>query len=115
MVLVLVTDFVFASRISATAAMDDLDVVITRSLNETLSHLEEATQVIIDANNADGDPLEVIREIKANNAAVPVTVYLSHVQRELIKNATLAGADTVLPRSTFTERLREILSGKFSE
>jgi len=113
MVLVVVTDFVFATRISATAQMDQLAFSITRSPAETLEQLDSAERVIIDANDCGGDPLQLIRDIKARRSDLPVTVYLSHVQRDLAAAASDAGADTVLPRSTFTERLREVLSGNF--
>lgn len=113
MVLVVVTDFVFATRIAATAEMDQLAVRIIRSPEETLAMVAEAERVIIDANHAGGDPLQLIRDIKARQPDLPVTVYLSHVQRELADNSTAAGADMVLPRSTFTERLREVLAGTF--
>lgn len=113
MVVVVVTDFVFATRISATAQMDQLALKITRSPAETLSELATAEQIIIDANNCGGDPLPLIREIKAARPELPVTVYLSHVQRKLSDAASEAGADLVLPRSTFTERLRDVLAGNF--
>lgn len=113
MVVVVVTDFLFATRISATAEIDQLELKITRSADETHAELDSAQQIIIDANNCGGDPATLIRDIKSKKADLPVTVYLSHIQRELSAAVTEAGADLVLPRSTFAERLRDVLTGNF--
>lgn len=111
MVLVVVTDFIFASRIQATGEKAGLEIKIANATDETLEYLNSAERVIIDANHSGGDPLELIAQIKQQQPDLPVTVYLSHVQRELAQNATQAGADTVLSRSAFTAQLADVLAG----
>jgi DNA-binding NarL/FixJ family response regulator len=111
MVLVVVTDFIFATRIKATGQNAGLELKITKDTDETLEHLANAERVIIDANHAGGDPIELIGKIKTRQPDIPVTVYLSHVQRELAASATQAGADAVLSRSAFTARLADVLAG----
>ena len=59
--------------------------------------------------NARQGALEVIEKLQAGGNPVPVIGFLSHVQTDLAARARSAGCKQVLPRSSFTQNLSEIL------
>lgn len=59
--------------------------------------------------NAEFDAVREIEKLKASQS-VPIIGFFSHVQVDLKRGAEQAGAQEVLPRSVFTERLADILS-----
>lgn len=71
------------------------------------------TTAVVDLAAASLQPLEVIRRIKAQPewSAVQLVAYSPHAQAELLEEASRLGADLVLPKSGFTERMQEILQG----
>ncbi|HEY7914092.1 MAG TPA: hypothetical protein VIG62_19430 [Blastocatellia bacterium] len=112
---VLVDDMFFAAKINgaAEAAGRKVERIKTRE------HLENAlanppSLVIIDLNSDRLDPLEAISFFKSHPDlnSIPVVSFVSHVQTDLIRQAQSAGCDYVLPRSAFTARLADIVSGK---
>lgn len=56
-------------------------------------------------------PFEGIAALKKLDRAgkIPVVGYHEHVRRDLKEKAVAAGCDVVLPRSSFSERLAELL------
>ena len=60
------------------------------------------------------DPDKLAARLKSDEQlrAVPVVAFFSHVETELRRKALEAGVEHVLPRSVFTQRLGEILSGE---
>jgi len=64
--------------------------------------------IVVDLNARQG-PLEAIEKLQAGGNPVPVIGFLSHVQRDLAERAREAGCKQVLPRSSFTQNLSEIL------
>jgi len=56
--------------------------------------------------------MKVAESVKLRAAAkdMRVVAFLSHVQKELAQQAKDAGCDEVMPRSSFTQNLAEILS-----
>src|SRR5262245_60659334 len=110
-----VDDMFFAAKISATA--DAVGIAITRvkSADELIAHVERtgARLIIIDLNSARLDPIPTIRyfKSKAELKAIPIIGFVSHVQVELLNSAQEAGCDQVMPRSAFSKRLPELLSG----
>jgi len=69
----------------------------------------EAKLVIVDLN-ARNQPIEAIEKLRKARKDVRVVGFLSHVQKELAAQAQAAGCDEVLPRSSFTQNLADILS-----
>lgn len=113
MIVVLVTDLIFRSRISATARAAGVLVNFVRNMEEytALAASGSIELMIVDMDLAGANPLEVINRAAANHVRPRIVVYLSHVQAELAKAAAAAGADLVLPRSAFVQQLAEILAG----
>ncbi len=64
--------------------------------------------IVVDLNARQG-PLEAIEKLQAGGNPVPVIGFLSHVQRDLAERAQAAGCKQVMPRSSFTANLSEIL------
>ncbi len=108
MIIALVSDLIFASRISATAAHVGAEVDARQSSQLPDSDAPPAA-VIVDLTITNGDPFEAIRDAKARWPEVVVIGFFPHVQTDLKRQAQAAGADQILPRSVFTEQLPDIL------
>jgi PleD family two-component response regulator len=116
MVLAVVDDLMFTSKIKAAARQLGVDVDFARSSNAALAEMRTKSPalVILDLNNARTDPLGTVAAMKGDPAlaSIPTVGFVSHVQTDLIDAARAAGVDEVLARSAFTARLAEILSGR---
>lgn len=115
MILILVDDLMFASKIRSAASRLDLPVRSARSSIDALNDMrrERPSLVILDLNNPRTGPLETVTAMKADPdlSAIPTVGFVSHVATDVIAAAERAGVGQVLPRSTFTQRLPEILAG----
>jgi CheY-like chemotaxis protein len=113
-ILAIVDDLLFTSKIRTTASQLGVSVGFVRSADAALAEIRKAAPalVILDLNNPRTDPLGTVAAMKADSAlaSVPTVGYVSHVQTDLIEAARKAGVDEVLARSAFTQRLAEILS-----
>jgi len=116
MILAMVDDLMFTSKIKATARQLGVDVTFARSSDAALAAMRTHAPalVILDLNNPRTDPLGTVAAMKGDAAltSIPTVGFVSHVQTDLIEAARAAGIDDVLARSTFTARLAEILSGR---
>jgi len=114
MILAVLDDLMFTSKIKTTAGRIGVAVTFARSADAALSEMRKAAPslVILDLNNARANPLGLVGSMKQDPAlsSVPVVGYVSHVQTEVIDAARRAGVGEVLARSAFTERLADILS-----
>jgi CheY-like chemotaxis protein len=116
-VLALVDDLFFQARLAETARK--LGVTLkTVSTGATLVKMLEAAPdgvpgdlprlVIVDLNARQG-AVEAIEQLQRSGNPIPVIGFLSHVQTELAERARAAGCKQVMPRSSFTANLSEIL------
>ena len=64
--------------------------------------------VVVDLNARQG-ALEAIEQLHRSGNPIPIIGFLSHVQTELAQRAQAAGCQQVMPRSSFTANLSEIL------
>ena len=64
--------------------------------------------IVVDLNARQG-AMEAIEQLHRSGNSVPVIGFLSHVQTELAQRAQAAGCKQVMPRSSFTANLAEIL------
>lgn len=112
-VVAVVPDLFFATRISATAAQvgTSLELPTVAAAFETIRGAPPAL-VILDLH-APGDPLALVRALRADPATRSLRVigFYSHVERDLRAAAIEAGVDEAIPRSAFTVRLPGILRG----
>jgi PleD family two-component response regulator len=114
MVLALVDDLMFTSKIRTSANQLGVTVAFARSTDAALAEMRKTRPavVILDLNGSRTDPLGTIAAMKADSAlaSVPTVGFVSHVQADVIEAARKAGVGEVLARSAFTQRLAEILS-----
>lgn len=105
----------FASKISAAAKQRGLQVLFSRSPEDTLQQARTAKPglIIFDLNSTRLDPLRTVSALKADSelGTIRTLGFVSHVQGDLIGVARAAGMDEVLARSAFSARLGEILEG----
>lgn len=109
----LVPDLFFMSKIGATAAQLGVVVEELRPSRAITACLHDPPDLLVVDLHAEGDPLEVIRVLKANEDTrrIRIVGFYSHVDQALRERAERAGADAVLPRSAFATKLAEILGG----
>ncbi|MBK9118720.1 MAG: hypothetical protein IPM18_03835 [Phycisphaerales bacterium] len=109
-IVALVSDLFFESKLAATAAAVGKTLCTVRDCAAAEARLANADGLLVDLHAA-GDPEALIRRARALRADLPIVAFLSHVEVELAAAARAAGAGQVLPRSTFTQRLPQILAG----
>ena len=114
MILALVDDLMFSSKIRSAATQAGSTVTFARSSQNALAEMRKSVPalVIFDLNNPRTDPLGTLAAMKSDQAlaGIPTVGYVSHVDTATIEAAKRAGVTEVMPRSAFTERLAEIVS-----
>jgi PleD family two-component response regulator len=114
MVLAVLDDLMFMSKIRASASRLGVQVVIARTSQGALDQMRASAPalVIFDLSNPRADPLGTVAAMKADPALQGVRTlgFAGHTQTELLEAARLAGVHEVLTRGAFAERLFEVLS-----
>ena len=114
MILAVLDDLMFTSKIKTAANQLGATVVFARSSLTALAEMRKSapTLVIFDLNNPRTDPLGIVAAMKEDPAlaSIPTVGYSSHVQTDVINAARQAGVTDVLPRSAFTMHLGDILT-----
>jgi DNA-binding NarL/FixJ family response regulator len=109
-VIALMDDIFFQMKVAETAKHLGLEFKVATSVDALMSLLEPAPKLVIVDLNARSQPIEAIAKVRAAAKNVRVVAFLSHLQRELAEQARAAGCEEVMPRSSFTQNLAEILS-----
>lgn len=113
MILAVVDDLMFSSRISTAARQLGVDIAFARTQADLLDRARTLAPalVILDLNARTIDPLVAIAALKDDPAlhGIKTLGFVSHVDGDMIARARTAGVDEVLARSAFTARLGEIL------
>jgi CheY-like chemotaxis protein len=114
MILAVLDDLMFTSKIKTTASQLGAAVTFARSADGALNEMKKSPPalVILDLNNPRTTPLAIIQSMKADPglASIPTLGYVSHVDTATIEAARAAGVGEILARSAFTAQLAEILS-----
>lgn len=118
----LIDDLFFVAKVRETAKLAGVTLE-TAATGQALLQAAAASPgalILVDLNARHG-ALEALERLCASNghARLPdgqgnprrVIAFLSHVQTDLAERARQAGCQDVLPRSTFTQNLAEILRG----
>ena len=115
-VIAVVDDMFFASKIRAVAEAVGVEISFPRSKEALIQTAPEAELILVDLHNRRVDPVELAAELKSDEAtrATRLLGFFSHVQVELQRKATEAGFDQVLPRSAFARDLAKILSTNYT-
>jgi CheY-like chemotaxis protein len=113
MVLAVVDDFLFRSKIRTVARQAGVEVAFVQSSDEALARAraEGPRLIIFDLNSTKLDAIATIAAVRRDPALAPIATlaFASHVQVELIEEARQAGAGVVMPRSAFAAQLADIL------
>ncbi len=109
-VIALMDDIFFQMKVAETAKHLGLEFKVAANVDALMNLLEPAPQLVIVDLNARSQPVEAIAKVRAAAKDIRVVAFLSHVQRELAERARAAGCEEVMPRSSFTQNLAEILS-----
>jgi len=109
-VVALMDDIFFQMKVAETAKHLGIEFKVATNTDALLSLLEPRPQLVIVDLNAHSQPIDAIVRLRAASKDLRVVAFLSHVQRELAEQARNAGCDEVMPRSSFTQNLAEILS-----
>ena len=113
MILAVLDDLMFSSKIKTAATHLGVPLTFARSSAAALAEMRKSAPslVIFDLNNPRTDPLGTVAAMHADPAlaAIPTVGYVSHVDTEVINAARQAGLTEVLARSAFTMQLPEIL------
>lgn len=113
LILALVDDLMFTSKIRTAANRGGVTVTFARSSSGALEEMRKArpSLVILDLDNPRTDPLGTIAAMKADPelSTIRTVAYVSHVQNDLIQAARQAGVGEVLPRSAFSAQLPDLL------
>jgi len=117
-VLALVDDLFFQAKLTETARKLGVTLTTVSTGGALLEVLKGAhvgatrgdlpRLVVVDLNARQG-ALEAIEQLHRSGNLIPVIGFLSHVQTELAQRAQAAGCKQVMPRSSFTANLSEIL------
>ena len=114
MILALVDDLMFRSKIKSIATERGIGVTFVQSSDAALSAMrgQLPALVIFDLNNQRADPLGTMAAMKndAALASIPTVGYVSHVDINTINAARAAGVGEVLARSAFAAKLTELLA-----
>jgi DNA-binding NarL/FixJ family response regulator len=109
-VVALMDDIFFQMKVAETAKHLGIEFKVATNTDALLGLLEPRPQLVIVDLNARSQPIDAIVKLRAVSKDIRVVAFLSHVQRELAEQAKNAGCDEVMPRSSFTQNLAEILS-----
>jgi len=114
MILAVLDDLMFSSKIKTAANLLGVDLRFSRSLEGALETMRKnpTSLVIFDLNNERLNPLAIVAGMSADPAlaSIPTLGYASHVQTDVINAARQAGVGEVLPRSAFVQQLADILT-----
>jgi DNA-binding NarL/FixJ family response regulator len=120
-VLALVDDLFFQARLAETARKVGVTLKTVSTGPALVKELEAAGNgshdkarnnlprlVVVDLNARQG-AMEAIEELQRAGNPIPIIGFLSHVQTDLAQRAQSAGCRQVMPRSSFSVNLSEIL------
>jgi CheY-like chemotaxis protein len=114
MILAVLDDLMFTSKIKAAAGRLGVPVTFARSADAALVEMRRTAPalVILDLNNPRTNALAIVAAMKQDSAlsSVHTIGYASHVHTSVIEAARTAGVDEVLARSAFTGQLAAILA-----
>jgi len=107
-VIAIVPDLYFATRIAATAkaAGVELELVPPQRATARLA-TKDVSLVLLELGHRDA--LGLIAELKRAEPGTPVVGFGAHVEAALLRDARAAGADAVMPRSQFVDKLPALL------
>lgn len=118
-VIAVVDDMFFISKIRATAKALGMVVKFPRNLEAFRATVSDDTPnlIVVDLHNEKINPIQLAAEVKKDDRlkSIPLLGFFSHVQTELQREASQAGYDQILPRSIFARDLASVLAGEWQQ
>ena len=118
-IIAVVDDMFFASKIRAVAEAVDSEISFPRSTEALIQKAREVKPgiILVDLHNQKIEPAALAQALKADDElrGIPLLGFFSHVQTELQRNAIAAGFDRVIPRSVFARDLANILATDYTD
>ena len=118
-VIAVVDDMFFASKIRAVAEAVGAEISFPRSREALVEKARETKPqlILVDLHNQQIDSNTLANELKSDEQLRDIRLlgFFSHVQTELQRNAIAAGFDQVIPRSVFARDLPKILSTDYTD
>lgn len=111
-VVAVVDDLMFLSRIREAAKRQGVEVRAVRTAADAAAACREGARlVIVDLDTKHLPAMEAVAAIAGDPAlsAVALVGFYSHVETERAREARAAGCRTVLPRSAFVRQLDDLL------
>ncbi len=112
-IVVFISDFFFQSKIKAVADHLELDLEFRKELNRS-DVVSDSRMVIVDLKLNGVDLREFLGKIRENYPKSRVIAFGPHVETELWKIARDAGVDQMMARSSFSQKLPDILQSAAS-
>jgi DNA-binding NarL/FixJ family response regulator len=109
-VVALMDDLFFQMKLAETAKLVGVEMKVASNGDALLSLMDAQPKLVIVDLNSRTQPLQAVERLRAANKEIRVIGFLSHVQRELAAEAQAAGCNEVMPRSSFTQNLANLLS-----
>jgi CheY-like chemotaxis protein len=114
MVLVVVDDLMFRSKISNAAKGVGATIAAATTAEAAIARAREVKPqlIVLDLDSARTQPFDVLRQLAADPelSAIPTLGFVSHVHAGAIREARALGIGEVLARSAFAATLPEILA-----
>jgi DNA-binding NarL/FixJ family response regulator len=109
-VVALMDDLFFQMKLAETAKQLGVEMKVAANGDALLTLMAGGPRLVIVDLNARSEPIAAIEKLRETHKDVRVVGFLSHVQTELAAQARAAGANEILPRSSFAQNLAAILS-----
>jgi CheY-like chemotaxis protein len=114
MILVVVDDLMFRSKISTAAKGVGAPIAAATTAEAAITRARELKPalIILDLDSGRTQPFEVLRQLAADPdlASIPTLGFVSHVHADAIREARALGIGEVLARSAFSATLPDILA-----
>jgi CheY-like chemotaxis protein len=112
-----IEDLFVLAKIQETARKLGIKVGFVKAEKDIVAKLSEGAEqdrpslIVFDLNNANAKPLTLIPKIrtKLKKGKTSIIGFLSHIQGDLKVKAVEAGCDVVMPRSSFSQNLPNLL------
>jgi CheY-like chemotaxis protein len=112
-----IEDLFVLAKIQETARKLGVKVSFVKADKDIVARLSEGAEqdrpslIVFDLNNANAKPLTLIPKIrtKLKKGKTSIIGFLSHIQGDLKVKAVEAGCDVVMPRSSFSQNLPNLL------
>jgi CheY-like chemotaxis protein len=113
MILVVVDDLLFPSKISTAAKAAGVELAVATSPDVALEKARGArpSAILLDLDSARTRPIDLLKQLALDPALadVPTLGFVSHVHAEVIRDARAAGIGEVLARGAFAQSLPDII------